>query len=201
VIPPNKTRSKAPKAARTLEPHNPIANDVANQPAQGMGTELAHDVASVGFCRVNTDPQGYPDLFVTFPFCRERDNFSLAGTPKVTRAVRSAVCLAPFQVALPYNRFSLGSERPRDHPLQEETKRLNEQTSVCGVTTRRVARGANLNQINLSFVGSNEMRLRSRRRGSWRRWPSPPSAQLSGWHDSGRNAPSLCFPPNPPRGL
>jgi len=56
-------------SGNALELHNLIANGVANQAAQGMGTELAHDVASVGFYRVNTDPQGYRHLFVTFPFC------------------------------------------------------------------------------------------------------------------------------------
>ena len=47
-----------------LELHNLIANGVANQAAQGMGTELAHDVAAVGFDRVNTEPQGCRDLLV-----------------------------------------------------------------------------------------------------------------------------------------
>ena len=48
-----------------LELHNLIANGVANQAAQGMGTELVHDVAAVGFYRVNTAPQGCRNLLVT----------------------------------------------------------------------------------------------------------------------------------------
>ncbi len=84
-----------PRFGNALELHNLIAKGVANQAAQGMGSELAHDLVSVGFYRVNTDPQGYPDLFVTLPFCEKLDNFSLARGQKVTIAVRSAACLAP----------------------------------------------------------------------------------------------------------
>ncbi len=48
-----------------LEVHNLIAKGVANQAAHGMGTELVHDIAAVGFDRVNTEPQGCSDLLVT----------------------------------------------------------------------------------------------------------------------------------------
>src|SRR5208283_5892330 len=90
------------------ELHNLIAKGIANQAAQGMGIELVHDVASVSFYCVNTDPQGGRDLFVTLPLCQKLDNFSLARGQKVTRAVPSAGCLAPFQVALHYDRGYLG---------------------------------------------------------------------------------------------
>jgi hypothetical protein len=73
-----------------------------------MGIELVHDVASVGFYRVNADPQGGRDLFVTLPLCQKLDNFSLARGEKVTRAVPSAGCLTPIQVTLHYDRGYLG---------------------------------------------------------------------------------------------
>ena len=73
-----------------------------------MGIELVHDVASVGFCRVNADPQGGSDLFVTLPLCQKLDNFPLARGEKVTRAFPSADCLTPIQVALHYDRGYFG---------------------------------------------------------------------------------------------
>jgi hypothetical protein len=90
---------------KALDLHNLIAKGVANQAAQGTGSELVHDVASVGFYCVNTDPQGYPDLLVTFPFCEKLDNFSLARGQRVTMAVRSGGCLAPSTKFRPASDF------------------------------------------------------------------------------------------------
>lgn len=54
--------------------------------------------------------------------------------------------------------------------------------------------------LGLGSAGSNQ-RLRSKHTGSCRRWRLRRSSRLCGWHDSGLNAPSLCFPPNLPREL
>src|SRR2546428_6913384 len=48
-----------------------VADGVANQIAEGVATQLVHDIGAVGFRGPDADPEGVRDLFVALAFRKE----------------------------------------------------------------------------------------------------------------------------------